>query len=237
MATTKPAKEKQSPLLYDSQVSQVIPFTLTRGGKDYQLTHTLKPLSNERYFKFQSEIEAMAEKVKSISTKIYQPKQTLWLDLIESQTGYKERPDWIEKMPQTDAVLAVNAILHAQVLDESEVDVKDGADLYDIDALTPITFRALFAGRLLELTHQYRPMSQDEINQFLAIESNEPVPNVLASAVKLSKAENLYELGKTLLQERDGYADGSEIPAWHLATTTESYFLRHLGRMGKFLAA
>lgn len=241
MTKPKSAPEEnkpQAPILYDSRISQVVPFILTRGGKDYPITHTVKPLEDPRYFEFQNQIETMAEKVKKVTTALYTPKHGLWHDLVESQTGYEERPNWKEKTHQSDAVAVINAILHAQVMDESEMDEADGAgELFDVDGLTPITFRALQSGKLLTLTHHFRPETQAETDQFLAIETNEPIPNVLASAQKLSKAEKLYNLGKPMIQDREGYAEGSDIPAWHVATTTESFFLRQLARMGKSLAA
>jgi len=177
----------------------------------------------------------MASKVKKATTSIYTPKHALWNDLVESREGYTERPDWKEKTHQSDAVGVINALLHAQVLDESEIESKSKKALFDEDALTPIAFRALQAGVLMTLSHSFRPETQAEMDEFLAIVTNEPLPNVLASAEKLSRPEKLYNLGSKLLADREGYADGSDIPPWHLAATIETFFLRQMARMGKSL--
>lgn len=228
--------ETQEPILYDSRLNQTVPFTLTRSGRDYPLTHTLRPITDERYFKLQLETEQLGSKVKTLSSAIYAPKRSLWAELVESTTGYKERADWKEKMHESDAIATVNAMLHALVVDESEMDEDPAAEgLFDIDALTPVEFRALQSGKLLTLTHYFRPETKSELDQFLAIETGEPIPDVMASAQKLSRAERLYDLGKEMVKDRKGYADGSDIPAWHLATTTESFFLRQMARMGKSL--
>jgi hypothetical protein len=231
------AKEAKAPILYDSRIAQRIPFKLERGGKSYPMAHVLGPLSDERYFTFEASLEQMASKVKKATTGIYTPKHALWFDLVEAREGYKKTgPDWKKDTHQSDAIGAINALLHAQVLDDSELEVDDSiGELFDEDAATPISFRALQAGVLMTLSHSFRPETQAEMDEFLAIATNEPLPNVLASAEKLSKAEKLYNLGSKLLAEREGYAEGSDIPPWHLAATTESFFLRQMGRMGKSL--
>jgi hypothetical protein len=230
------SKAKEALTLYDSRISQRIPFTLERDGHSYPLAHILGPLNADRYFEFELAVEQMSSKFKKLTVGIYEPKHSLWLDLVESREGYTERSDWKEKTHQADCLGAVNALLHTQVLDDSDVETPGKkSKLFDEDALIAIHFQAMQSGVLMSLSHSFRPETQSELDEYFAIESNAPMPNTLASAEKMSRAEKLHNLGSRLLKDRTGYADGSDVPPWHLATTTESLFLRQLARMGKSL--
>lgn len=223
------------PTLYDMTADQKIPFTISKNGRDYPVAHILKPLSNERFFLMQEEILRMAERIKRLSTTMYEPKDKLWLDLVISREGYVEREDWQASTHQSDRIAAINALLHIQTLDGPENETEEVNELFDDDALTKISFNAMFNGVLVaNMSHSFRQESKAEMNTFLALETDDTDPNQLASAVKKSKAQKLYELGRTLFREAEGYKDSSQIPAWHLAVTTESYFLRQIARAGKF---
>jgi len=235
LANDEASPTQNAEILYDSNATQIIPLTLTKNGKDFRVSFTMKPLSNERYFAFELEVSKMNEKAKRVSTDLYIPKEKLWSDLVESRAGYKETPDWKTATRQTDAVAAIQAILHTQVLAENEIEQETDEELFDDDALTAIPFRALQSGVLITLTHSFRQETKAEMDEFLAIETDATNQNALASAVKLSKAEKLSILGRKLIRETEGYASGSEIPAWHLAATIETFFVRQMARMGKSL--
>lgn len=219
------------PILYDSRLGQKIPWSI---DEQYRVSHTLKPLPNERYFQFQEEGEAMQEKFTKPTTAIYGPKHRLWLDIVESCEGWKPRDDWKEEMHEEDCIAAINALLHVEVLDPLETE-KEGDGLLDFDALTPVIFRTMQAGALLSLSLSFRRATKAEKDEALSIDANEPNPNSLASAAHISQAEKLYRLGKKLLKDREGYAEGSDIPPWHLATCVQSFFVRQQLRMGKSL--
>jgi hypothetical protein len=236
MTKAKEAIEAKEPQLieYDSRISQRVPLQLEQNGNNIRVAHILKPLTNERYLEYQDQVADLATRIKKISTEIMSPQYQLWCDLVEGREGYKERDDWKEKTHKNDAVAAVSALLSTQVLDNSEVEGAK-AELYDEDALTVIHFRALQSGVLIGLSHSFREETKAEADEFLAIDAGQDDANNLASAEKITKQERLYRLGKKLLKEHTGYADGSDIPVWHLAATTESFFLRQVARMGKFL--
>lgn len=247
--TTKaePAQEPITSILYDSGASQIIPFeykkTVIRNGKRIlqkaRLTHTLIPLSNERYFEYEAETERLSDKVKrtlKLSMALWEPKLKLWDDLAESVTGYPEK----EAVHPSDRIRAVEALLEVEILDpdliefDIETETVEDVGTIDIDEFTAIPFRTMYAGAvILNMSHSFRQETKAEVEEFFAIEGDEPTPGVLASAVKLTKAEKLYNLGKRLLKDTEGYAPGCEVPAWHLAGTTRSFFLRQLARMGK----
>jgi hypothetical protein len=203
-AATSDAKE---PLfLYDANSPQIIPLTITKNGKSFRVEHSFRPLTNERYFEFQERIDEVSAKTTKLSTAIFEPKESLWSELIEGVTGYKPRDDFKAGVPMAHRTEAVNAL---------------------ITILTEIKFRAIQAGVLLpEMSHSFRAETKAEMDEYLAIQSDQPNPNALASAQKLSKAERLYRLGKKILKDTAGYAADAEIPAWHLAATTESFFTR-----------
>lgn len=226
--TIDAAVEEQS-FLYDARKPQTIPLTVDKNGKKFRVTHSFKPLTNERFFEFQESIEDVSAKLTKVSTKMYEPKDTLWNELIETVEGYKERADWKAGVHVSHRTEAINGLIAIQFID-GDADTAEDA-LWDIDDLTVIKFRTMQAGVLLtEMSHSFRPETKAEMDQFLAIESDQPEPNVLASAQKLSKAEKLCRLGKKLLVETEGYAAGSEVPAWHLAATVESFFGRQIAQ-------
>ena len=162
-AKAEKSKTPEPEYFYDARIPQTIPFTLTSNGRDYPVTHTTNPLTDARYFQLQTEIEAMARKSKKLSTAIYGPKVDLYHELIESQEGYKKRPDWKERTHESDAIATINALIHADVVDESDMPENDRADdLFDIDALTPVMLRAQQGGVLMELTLYFRPETQAE---------------------------------------------------------------------------
>lgn len=233
MTKAKEAKEP-SLILYDSTKPQRIPLRLEKPGQTFTVYHNLEPLTNERYFEYQNDIVDLASRIKKISTAITSPQQKLWAELVTGRAGYKERDDWKEKTHPNDAVAAIAALLSVQVLDNSEIESSDKAAVYDEDELTVISFRALQSGVLMTLSHSFREETKAEADEFLAIDVGQADENNLAAAEKMSKQERLYRLGKKVLKETEGYAE-CEVPAWHLAATTETFFLRQASRMGKFL--
>lgn len=221
-------------ILYDARESQTFRFTLHQRGREIPISHMLSPLDDARYFQMSEEIERVAERLKKITSDIFLPKEKVWDELATGQTGYGDRADWKEKVSQDDKVGIVNAFLSVERDEEPESD-DEGEVIYDFDALTEIYFSCYFgSAKLLGMSHKFREFTRTEKDEYFAIIANQPNPNELASAVKSSKVEKLAKLGRRLLKDSEGYADGSPIPAWHLAATTEWYFLRELARQGKF---
>lgn len=251
---TQAVKEETalSPVLYNPQISQTIPFelskTIIRNGKRVlqkaRLTHTLGPLSDIRYFEYEAETEAFETKFRrtqKATSSIFEPKIKLWNELAEAGTGYGEKFDWKESVHQSDKIRAIDALLQIEILDPDliEYDVETEIVESDVEFRSEdnmaIPFRTMFSGALLlNMAHAFRQETKAELDEFFAIEGNDPMPNALASSQKITKAEKLCKLGNRLLRETEGYAASVDIPAWHLAGTTRSFFLRQLGRMGKF---
>lgn len=227
----KTANEPTPAPTYDSRVGQTIQFTFTKNRKEYAVSHAFKPLEEERYFAFQEQAEGLAARFKSISTAIYDPKETLWLDLIESVSGYAEKPDFRDAVPIQHRIQVIAPLIDVFFPD---VETSESSDLFDIDEVITVEFHAQQNDDLnIGLSHSFRPETKSQLDAFLAIEANQPIPNQIASAVKQSKAEKLVKLGKELLVSTTGYADGSAVPPWHLAATTQSFFLRQIASASK----
>lgn len=230
-------KEAKTPILYDARAGQRVPLTIPKNGREYRLTHNLKPLDNDRWIELQNDILERSARSSKVTSDIVQPQYKTWIDLVESVEGYKARDDWKTHIHMNDGVAAVTAVMHTHVLDNSAVDIEEESGEYDDEAPTKITFRALQSGALLTLSISYREETKGERDEYLAILTGAPNENAIASAEKLSEAEKLWRLGKKVMVGFDGYAEGSEPPAWHIALTVKTFFERQTDRLGKYLPA
>lgn len=228
------AQEGDILVLYDARSPQRIGLTLSKNGIDYPITHILGPLDNKRYFEMQLEIEELAGEGEGVNSDLFfGPKHNVWKDIATGREGYKQRDDWREKTHPTDCAKAIDFMINIVMQDSKAEDAPEGELLFDEDELTIIKFNCQYNGNLLKgLSHSFRQETKAEMDAFMAIETGR-TPDTLASAEKVSVAERLYRLGKSMLKEHHGYAPGSPIPAWHLAGSTRSFFLRQLSRMGK----
>jgi len=233
--TTK-AKEaiELSDTQYDAGTGQSIPLTLTQGDKSFDVRHSLNALTDERYYKFleqQESVEKTATKKAEITTAIHSPKIDLWNDLATSVEGYKTKDDFKESVHFTHKKEAIDGLLEVQFPDQDAAKADEG---WDIDAFITVPFQAMFSGSLItNLSHSFRPESKAEMDEFLAMEFNQPDKNKMASAKRSPIQERLAELGRRLLKETTGYVPGSEVPSWHLAATTERFFLLQIAQAGK----
>ncbi len=228
------AKAQEASVQYDASASQNIPLVLNGRGKDFTVRHILDPLSDDRYFLFQEELERTVgriRKTEKLTTAMHQPKDNLWDDLATGVEGYKERDDWKAGVHQTHKTAVISALCDVQLLDE---EAEEEITAWDIDAPITVPFRAMYSGTLLlDLKLIFRPETAAEMDEFLSLETRQPNPQELASAQKTSQAARLARLGRKLLTDQHGYKDGSTVPAWHLAPATEAFFLRQIAQTGK----
>jgi hypothetical protein len=226
-------------ILYNSKETQHVVLNLDKNGKTYRIVHKLQALDFARYFQFQSTEQSTITKLKRISTAMAEPIYRLWFELCEGVEGYvfHDKADWKSRVHRNDAMAAISGILFVQVLDDTEIEADEAEteELYDDEKPTKIVFRAMYSGALVTLTHHFREMSKAEADEFLAISTNQPNDAQQASAVKQSEAEKLYNLGKRMLVSADGYAEGSDVPPWHLSATVKTHCIRESERAGKFL--
>ncbi len=241
MPKAKEQKETEAQtetILYDSKAAQTVPLDLEKNGRTFRVSHILNPIPEKRYFEFQESEISTVQRLKRVSSAAVEPIFKLWDELCTGTVGYKasDQEDWKERTKREDALGAMSAILFTRILSNDEMAVVEtDTDLYDDETPSKIAFRAMYSGALVVLAHNFREVSQAEADEFLSIMSNQPSEKQLASAVKKSEAEKLSILGKKVLVGVEGYAENSDVPAWHLAETTKEHFTREADRMGKFL--
>lgn len=217
--------------LYDRSLEQIIPLEITKSNHTFRVSHTLSALSDTRYFEFAKEAETLIKKFakeEKFSVEIYSAKEKLWNDLAISRAGYKETPDWKQKTHILDKVNAVDALLHAQIVADSD-DALDADTLFDDEALTEIKLRVMQSGALLDVKHFFREELKSELDEFLAIRSN--APNALASSVKQSASERLVKLYDAICDENEGYT--SDVPAFHKTIAVSAFLNGQFNRVGK----
>ncbi len=221
-------------ILFDFREPQTFKFSLHQKGRDIPISHTLLPIADARYFQLSEELESLADRLKKISSSIFVPKEKVWDEHCESATGYPQIDEWKSRVSQDDKVGVINACLRVEPDDEPETE-EVGELVYDFDALTEIYFTCYHGSReLFGMTHRFREFTRTEKDEYLSIMANQPIESAIASAVKMSKAEKLVRLGRKLLMETEGYADGSPVPAWHLEWSVQWYFMREIARQGKY---
>lgn len=230
--TTASEPEVDTAMILYNREPQTIPLKITGGGgRVFRVTHSLAALSNDRYFELMKQLEESNDrmmKAGKVTTLIYAPKEKLWDELAGAVEGYKQREDWKSGVHTSHKSEAVTALINVQVVDNDEALAAD--ELWDIDELTIVRFHAMQSGTLLlDLSHSFRPETKAEMDQFLAIDAGEN-PDSLASHNHKSRAERLYDLGKKMLVETTGYESDTDIPPWHLAATTESFFARRIAQ-------
>lgn len=233
-------KAKEAPELelsdtqYDMRAEQDIPLTVHGNGKDYETRHRVAPLTDDRFFKLIDQIataEKTVAKTAKVTTAYHGPKEMLYDELAVSVEGYKKRPDFKEGVHFTHKKEVIDGLLFVNFPAEDREAADEG---WDIDALVNIPFHAMFSGTLItNMVHSFRPETKAEMDEFLGLEFNQPDPNQLASAKRQSRERRLADLGRRLLHSSEGYVPGSDIPAWHLARTTEMFFLRQIAQAGK----
>lgn len=226
------ANETNNPTesLYDADASQIIPLEITKGARSYNVAHVLRPLSDERYFALDAELEEVSRRNENLSSALYEPKHRLWRELVEERIGYKERPDWREKTHQSDAVQAVNALLFAETAEGSDAPVFE--ELLDDEDLSVIALKARFSDREIETTHSFREETKAEFDRFVAIVTGAARREKLASMKKRNATRDLCELYDAVCAEQSGYA--GRVPAWHKIVAVRAFFENQFSRLGKF---
>lgn len=236
--TTK-AKEAMdielSDVQYDAGAVQDIPLTIKSGSKEFDTRHEVQPLSDDRYFQLLEDMDAgarhMAKTAKIKTADTHGAKEKLYDELAVGVKGYKERPgDFREGVHFTHKKSVIDAVISIREIDDTEP-TDEG---WDIDALIAVPFHAMFSGALIvNLSHSFRPETKAEMDEYMALAFETPDDTKLASAKRQQKERRLVEIGRKLLKDTSGYKDSSPVPAWHLAETTERFFLRQMAQAGK----
>lgn len=217
------------PILFDRDKTNVIGFDITKNRRSYHVEHTLRPLTDERFFQMAKEGQEALKRATRVTTELMQPRLDLWHELVDSVSGYKEREDWQKGVHYLDKLTAINLLVHTQPIEEEPV--FDDSLALD-DQPVEVRLRVLQCKALIEVKFRFREESQKQMDRFLAIDENTPkTPGVIASHQQLTQPEKLYNLGKELLLDTEGYV--GQPPAWHLAVATKVFFSGQADRVGK----
>jgi hypothetical protein len=222
---------------YDADAEQLIPLSITKNKKSFRVIHRLLPLSDERYFALERarrEVQKRLIKRGDLGVFSFDPNAELWNDLAIERIGYAPTPDWKAKTYYLDKTSAITALLHAQIIDETDADDADADELLGDDDFE-VNLRVLQSGVLIETAHYFREETKAEMDEFLAIMSEKPNPNALASATKREElSERLCALYDAMATGSEGYA--GRVPAWHKVTAVSTHLSRQFARLGKSLS-
>lgn len=191
-------------IFYDSTQIQKVSLILEGAdGEQSNVVHTLAPLSNQRYFQFQLELERLGDAKPS---ELLKPKFSLWRELCkkrEAETGTAGEIDELE------AATVINTITAFQTIPATE---KIGTvEAYDESEAFTVMFLGVMNNLAFPLGLTFRSVDVPDIDRFFEIrkESN-------LSDITKSTAEKVYNFGLSMLTKSEGYKNSETIPAWHI---------------------
>jgi len=232
-------KKKEEPIIYeyDMTAQQTIPFTLEKNGRFYKVSHTVRPLTDERFFRLEIEKEERAKSISKSQTEVLIPSARLWDELILSRQGYKEVDDIRAKTNMMDKVHCILGLLHAQPKElvqdtDNPEEILEAEILFDDDEPTEVQLEVLQGGVLITTSHFFQPETQEQMDEYLSILANTPKPHRLSSSDrKQSKSERVAQLYDDTCTKRSGYKDGTEVPAWHKLPAVMHFFANQFSRI------
>lgn len=196
-----------------------------RIDEDFEVIHHLSPLSDERYFQLEQEIERAVRHSSRVSVKMFEPKVKLWRELIDSIEGYDDLPDDFRESIFTDeAVRVVNSMLDVQITGIE-------SDKRTFRRETTVSLTALQGSTaFVDLSLKFRIPTHGERDvwyQVIAGRQNE----LASAATNSSKSERLFKVAQAMLVSSEGYEDGP--PAWHVIAAATHYLNYLDDQMGK----
>lgn len=218
---------EETPIFYDCREPQKIPLLSIDGSSQSRCWHRLKPLSNERYFQFDAEVETVAvEKPRKLS-EIYKPHYDLWQELFFEREGLKEKDT---DVLFSEAVQAVKALLYYETVPPRQA---EKGELYDSESDSYVYFGAMYSGAWLGLQIYY----QNEINgKFDEYQQTQQKIRQWGLGYKPSrKAEKLHTFALPFIKNVAGYAPAENpvdvVPAWHITNSVADLFSYELNAL------
>lgn len=218
---------------YDTTLTQSVSFQVEQNNKTYQLTHVIKPLTDERFFQLEKERAAIIKKIgkkSTLSIEIYKPLENVWNELAVERTGAKPREDWKERTHYLDKANVITALTRIEIISEGEDETTE--DLFDDEANFTIYAKVFFNNNFLPVTFYFKQESKAQMDEFVAILQDKPNANALASLSNpKSIAERLCDLFDALIESYEGYS--SQVPAWHKIAAVSTQLNNQMSRLGK----
>lgn len=235
----QPNHPSDVPIFYDRNAVQRIPLDSIDNGVKSRSWHHLKPLSNERYFQLENEIDRVQYEGSSNVRDILKPKYDLWRELFIEREGFKEK--------DTDAlfiegVQAVTALLYYENIPPREA---EEGELIDYDADESMYFGAMYSGAWLGLRAFFKSELRNYLDEYQTavkpVRSSRLEQSVRSSGGSLmlkpkvapyKKVEKIYRFAAPFLTKADGFAESENaidaVPAWHVVNAAADIFAAQL---------
>lgn len=204
-------KKTEIDLRYDATTPKNFSFPIPFGQGQARVTHCLKPLSDERYLKW--EIDSAEVLRKTISqgewkTEQYEPKVDLWGELATNVPQFGE--NWKKRTKWEDKVNAINLLLHAVVEERAETDEESNLllsaeEILPEDQMFEIKLWVLHGGITLE---EWKKMINEnnlpdwvlpgEASDIFTLVERGFVPNMLVPTVHRFREESKDEVDEFL---------------------------------------
>ncbi len=209
--------------LFDSNVSQMVRFTVERNNKRYPVGHQFKPLSDEEFLKLDTgrdvrmtavEDEAASGSGLAMTTKGFEASVAYWnRNAVGCENYGSKGPNDFDKVSEKispdDRVQAVDFLLAAEI-EPVPVASDDEACPLEFDENSVVTLRALFNGEQLYLAHTLRPISNSLMSEYRHIMAHSFVvqgAKIGNSEQRIpSRAKRLGALYDKIVVSTSGYA-------------------------------
>lgn len=221
--------------IYDRSKNQAIPLEISKNGKIYHVSHTLKPIDDERYFQYAQENLEQTRKMskdRETSIDLFDPKIKLWDEIAVKREGYAEKKKWKEATKFEDKINAIDTLFFAEIIEDETPQVT--SELLDDDELYEVPLRVLSNGEELDTIHRLTEASKDDIDTFLQIITGQPDRSKLASFARrnrLNPAKSMSDIYDRLIDSFVGFKDS--VPAWYKSLVATAHLTKQAERMGK----
>lgn len=222
------AETQETEIFYDRRESQKIPLVSSDGIIQSRCWHHLKPLSDERYFQFEDEIEVLKIRQPRKLSEIYKPHHDLWRELFVEREGIKEKDT---DVLFTEAVQSINALVYYESFPPRDAEI---GELCGEEDETAMYFGAMFSGAWLGLQIGYKSDFLNNLDGFQDTQTNRR--NLGLTARSSNKAKRLHAFTLPNITNAKGYAPPAEnfiesVPAWHIVNATNDLFLSCLSSL------
>lgn len=223
----------ESVILYDQTQLQIVKWQPVKSGKVFDFSVLLKPISNESYFNFQLEVEKIQSRKKEDSPFSFAelaPHKTFLIEHIEKLDVDNPPSNWQDKIHPSDAGQILTGLFDVKFV---ETENADDADDFFADSVYRYEFDVYQNCSVTRCSISLREETASESESFTAISANLPDKHSLASSVRQSREEKLFDLAKKLVINFDGYGENVDPPAWHLTAVLKKHFVMQVARLGK----
>lgn len=203
--------------VYDAGAKNRFVFEKEQNGKTYEIGHTFKPLTDERYMQWNRDLKVRGD-ADEISEESREATAKLWDDLIDTLDNV-EMPEGVEDFRPLvggkDKVDAINNLLAVAIVEPEE----KAADKFKLDAAVATTqtivTEAWFNGKPVQQQHVMVETSFELEKKYQRIQTKrlkqEPTRGLRRKAKieYIPQDEKIGELYDEMCKTNSGFADGN----------------------------